>query len=136
MTMGLPLEHGDETSPRWGVELIIDLAGCDAVTIGSGDVIRRFVDELIEGIGMEAFGEPLLARFALDNPDAAGFSVAQLITTSLVSGHFSERRRTAYLNVFSCQEFAVDDVLAFAKKFFAAKSSWHVVVPRGAHEPA
>lgn len=149
--MGLPLPTPawGETSPLWGVELVMDVERCHGPAICDGDTIRRYVEELVENIGMEAFGEPLLARFALDNPDAAGFSVVQpadrvhlilqLITTSLVSGHFSELRGTAYINVFSCAEYAVADVMEFTAKFFSgsdeeATISEHWVLRRGTHE--
>lgn len=136
MSMGLPLPapYDGETSPLWGVELVMDIKSCDPGGIRSGATIRRYVDDLVKSIGMEAFEEPLLARFALHNPDAAGYSVAQLITTSLVSGHFSEGRNTAYLNIFSCQEYAVDDAMTFTEKFFKATVSKHWVLRRGTHE--
>lgn len=139
--MGLPYPQLGETSPLWGVEATFDLAGCDPDTIGDGDAIKRFATGLCKAIDMNPFGEPVAVRFALDNPDAAGYSLTQLITTSLISGHFSEKRRTAYLNVFSCKWFDVDAAEAFIVDFFSRSPDepaycYRQVQRRGTHEPA
>ncbi|MET7394231.1 hypothetical protein ABZS66_12125 [Dactylosporangium sp. NPDC005572] len=36
----------------WGVELVLDLDGCDRALISDGQVIRRFAAELVDTIGM------------------------------------------------------------------------------------
>ena len=48
--------------------------------------------------------------------------VAQMIETSLISGHFSELWNNAYLNIFSCKPFDAQVARDFAKEFFSAKS--------------
>ena len=47
----------------------------------------------------------------------------QLIETSLISGHFVDISNTAFLDIFSCNEYNTTDVTDFAKKFFRAKES-------------
>jgi S-adenosylmethionine/arginine decarboxylase-like enzyme len=38
-------------------------------------------------------------------PEAAGYSLVQLIETSAVTGHFCDASGDAYLDVFSCKDF-------------------------------
>ncbi|MBA2713144.1 MAG: S-adenosylmethionine decarboxylase [Rubrobacteraceae bacterium] len=54
---------------------------------------------------MVAYGEPVLAHFATHLPEAAGYSLVQLIETSAVTGHFCDASGDAYLDVFSCKDF-------------------------------
>lgn len=129
MSMGLPLP---ETGRRpWGMHLALDLVGCDLATISDRTELARFATALVKHIGMTAYGEPVLERFALDNPDAAGYSLMQLITTSSITGHFSELHRTAYIDVFSCRTFDVQSAVEFITEFFDASGSVARLLNRG-----
>jgi len=108
----------------YGWELLLDLKGCDLEAIQDGGRIREFVVRLCDDIlGMRRFGEPFAARFGEADPKTAGYSVVQLIETSSVVGHFSEERRSAYLDVFSCRSFDPEKVEAFAREFFGAEDA-------------
>lgn len=111
---------GSRQYPPWGQELVLDLVGCDLATITSHAALAQFSADLCKVIDMEAYGPPILERFALDNPDAAGFTLLQLITTSSITFHFSEGRRSAYGNVFSCKRFNADVATAFITRFLGA----------------
>ena len=89
----------------WGRHLILDCAACDREAVRSGEAIRGFCEDLVESIGMVAYGEPLLEHFATHLPEAAGYSLVQLIETSAVTGHFCDASGDAYLDVFSCKDF-------------------------------
>jgi S-adenosylmethionine/arginine decarboxylase-like enzyme len=54
---------------------------------------------------MVVYGEPVLKHFATHLPEAAGYSLVQLIETSAVTGHFCDTSGDAYLDVFSCKDF-------------------------------
>ena len=54
---------------------------------------------------MVAYGEPVLAHFATHLPEAAGYSLVQLIEASAVTGHFCDASGDAYLDIFSCKDF-------------------------------
>lgn len=105
----------------FGQELILDLYDCDHETICSGEKIREFSDKLCDLIKMKKYGKPFLERFAEHSQIAAGYSLAQMVETSLVSGHFSEFWNRAYLNIFACKSFDTDKATNFAKEFFKAK---------------
>jgi S-adenosylmethionine decarboxylase len=51
----------------------------------------------------------------------AGFSMTQLIETSLISAHFANQSNTTYLDVFSCKAYDPKTVVEFSKGFFKAK---------------
>ncbi|MFA7063305.1 MAG: S-adenosylmethionine decarboxylase, partial [Methanomethylophilus sp.] len=50
-----------------------------------------------------------------------GYSLMQLIETSLISGHFAEDTDRAFVDVFSCKEFAPQNTAEYVKKYFGAK---------------
>jgi|GEM_PF-262388 S-adenosylmethionine decarboxylase len=106
----------------FGKELILDLYDCDHETICSGSKIKEFSVKLCDLIEMKRFGKPFLQRFAEHSKIAAGYSLAQMIETSLISGHFSESLNRAYINIFSCKTFDTQQATIFTKEFFGAKS--------------
>ena len=69
---------------------------------------------------MKMFGECQVIYFG-DDPKVSGFSMTQLIETSLVSGHFANNTNAAYLDIFSCKWYDVKKVKVFSKKFFESK---------------
>jgi S-adenosylmethionine decarboxylase len=89
----------------WGKHLVLDCSACDREAVRSAEAIRAFSEDLVSQIGMVAYGEPVLAHFATHLPEAAGFSLVQLIETSAVTGHFCDASGDAYLDVFSCKDF-------------------------------
>jgi S-adenosylmethionine decarboxylase len=115
-------EHAQEqerSDAPWGLLSCIDLYDCDPRTIRDEGKIKQFVRELCDLIEMKPFGETQVVHFGEDER-VAGFSMTQLIETSLVSAHFANLTNTTYLDVFSCKLYNADAVIDFAKAFFAA----------------
>lgn len=104
----------------WGMELQLDLYKCDPDIIKSKYWIRKFSEQLCDGIKVTRYGKPIIVNFGED-PRVVGYSLAQLIETSLVSGHFVNKTNTVYLNIFSCKKFDAKKALKFSKAFFKAK---------------
>lgn len=109
-----------EAAAPWGILTSVDLYGCNPQTIRNADEIRRFVVELCELIDMKRFGECQVVHFGQDER-VAGYSMIQLIETSLISGHFANQSNAAYLDIFSCKPYDPDDVVEFSRKFFEAE---------------
>lgn len=109
-----------EAKDAWGLVSSIDLHECNPATIRDAEKIKQFVYELCNRIGMKRFGECTVVNFGEDER-VAGFSMTQLIETSLISGHFANLTNTVYLDVFSCKFY--DPIIAseLAKEFFGAK---------------
>jgi S-adenosylmethionine/arginine decarboxylase-like enzyme len=105
----------------WGLYTSVDLKGCNPATIRDAEKIRQFIVELCDLIDMKRFGEPQIIHFG-PNERVAGYSMTQLIETSLVSGHFANETNSAYLDIFSCKEYAPGVMAEFCKEFFGAES--------------
>ena len=48
----------------WGKHVIIDMTAGDKERVKSAEHIHRFVETLVETIGMKAYGPPVLEHFA------------------------------------------------------------------------
>jgi S-adenosylmethionine/arginine decarboxylase-like enzyme len=105
---------------EWGLLTSIDLRKCDPAKIASKEVITQFSIDLCNHIDMKRFGEPIVVRFGAD-PRVQGYSLAQLIETSLISGHFAEDTDRAFIDVFSCKEYPPKKVAEYCAKYFGAK---------------
>lgn len=113
------LEKEYAAKDAWGIVSSIDLHGCTPEIIRDADAIKRFVIELCDRIGMIRFGECTVVNFG-ENERVAGYSMTQLIETSLISGHFANQSNTVYLDIFSCKYYAPHEAADFAKEFFGA----------------
>jgi len=101
----------------WGLASSFDIYDCNPETIRDANEIKRFVRELCEVIEMKRFGETVVVNFGEDER-VAGFSMTQLIETSLISAHFANATNATYLDVFSCKPYDPKIVEKFAMEFF------------------
>ncbi len=106
----------------FGQELILNLYECNPEKISSGEEIKKFVIELCDNvIKMKRYGEAFIPHFGHENPMTSGYSLVQLIETSSVTAHFSEYKKSVYLNIFSCAWYDPVKTRDFCAKFFEAK---------------
>jgi len=111
----------------WGVSSSIDLYECDLSLMQNAEAIREFVKILCDRIKMRRYGETQVVFFG-DEPRVQGFSMTQLIETSLISAHFADASRAIYLDVFSCAPYNPEDAAKFAAEYFKASNyELHVV---------
>lgn len=120
----------------WGYELVIDAKNCDEVAIKSTDRIRVFVDELIKQLDMHKLGDFHFVDLeetseTLAN-DTAGISCCQFISTSSITGHFANKSKSVYLNIFSCKPFDVQYVKKMIQKHFKSSSMREYYLTRDA----
>jgi S-adenosylmethionine decarboxylase len=118
-----------ETPEYWGLSACIDLYECDLGRMQDAGVIREFAESLCDRIKMKRYGETQLVHFG-DDPRVNGFSMTQLIETSLISAHFAEASRAIYLDVFSCAPYDPQDAAEFALQFFRGQRYSLKVVER------
>lgn len=104
----------------FGVEVSIDLKGCNPEMIKSERMILAYIVRVCDLIEAKRFGDPTIVNFG-EGEKIAGYSFTQLIETSLVSGHLVDSTGAAYINVFSCKYFDPVKVVEFTKGFFGAK---------------
>jgi len=110
----------------WGISSCINLYDCDLILMQNPDAIRKFVVLLCDLIKMRRYGETQVVFFG-DEPRVQGFSMTQLIETSLISAHFADASRAIYLDVFSCAPYDPEDAAQFAAEYFKA-SDYHLEV--------
>ena len=108
--------------PVWGIASSIDIYDCDPEKIRNAEEIRRFVVELCELIEMKRYGETWVVHFGEDER-VAGYSMVQLIETSLISAHFANLTNTTYLDVFSCKPYDPEIVKEFSQNYFGGSRS-------------
>lgn len=112
-----------ETAPEvWGIASAIDIYDCCPDRIRDAGLIKKFVVELCDLIEMKRFGETQVVHFGEDEK-VAGFSMVQLIETSLISAHFANKTNATYLDVFSCKAYDPETVRAFAQDYFGGSFS-------------
>ena len=112
--------NGATKQTVWGIASSIDIYDCDPNTIRDAQKIKEFVALLCDLIKMKRFGETQVVHFG-EEERVAGFSMVQLIETSLISAHFANLTNTVYLDVFSCKAYDLKVIEKFAKEFFGGK---------------
>jgi len=108
-----------DSTEYWGISSSIDLYECDLALMQNADAIREFVKTLCERIKMRRYGDTQVVFFG-DDPRVTGFSMTQLIETSLISAHFADASCAIYLDVFSCAPYEPEDAAKFAAEYFKA----------------
>ncbi len=116
-TYALSWKKRYDSSNAWGLLSSVDLYDCNPEIIRDAEAIKCFVKELCEKIGMQTYGECVVVHFGA-NERVEGFSMTQLIETSLISGHFANASNNVYLDIFSCKFYEPRDVAEFAMEFF------------------
>jgi S-adenosylmethionine/arginine decarboxylase-like enzyme len=106
----------------WGIASSIDIYDCDPTLIRDADVIRQFVVDLCDLIDMKRYKDTQVVHFGEDDR-VAGFSMVQLIETSLISAHFANQTNATYLDVFSCKPYDPEAVRAFSQRYFRGARS-------------
>ncbi len=114
----------------WGLHAIFDVKQGNRQFVTSGDFLAMFSKKLVQLIDMEAFGPPILEHFAEHVPDAAGFSLVQLIETSAITGHFCDLTGDFYLDIFSCKTFDPLKVKNFLQNEFTPKTIRMTIIER------
>ena len=106
----------------WGVAAGIDIYECDPDLIRDADAIQNFVIELCDLIEMKRFGETNIVYFG-EEDRVAGYSMIQLIETSLISAHFANLTNAVYLDVFSCKPYDPEVARQFSQSYFKGSHS-------------
>ncbi len=102
----------------WGLLTSLDLYDCDAEVIRDGGAIARYAQNLCQLLQVTAYGEPQVVHFG--RGEVAGYSLVQLIETSLISGHFANDSNRAFIDIFSCAFYDPHRAARFTQEFFKA----------------
>ncbi len=105
-----------EKENAWGLLSSIDIYDCNPDKIKSKEAIIEYVSRLCQLIDMKQYGEPIVVHFGKGQTE--GFSLVQLIETSLISGHFANESNRAFIDIFSCKPYDPEKAAEFSKDFF------------------
>lgn len=115
---------------QWGILTSIDLKNCDPDLIRNKDAISLYVNRLVHTIDMKPYGDPQIIHFG-STKETEGFTLVQLIETSLISGHFVNSTNEAFIDIFSCKEYDSKDASSFTFNFFNARTMKVNITKRG-----
>lgn len=105
---------------NWGLTISLDLHACRPEYIRDENKIGEFVVELCDLIHVKRFRDCIIVNFG-EREEIEGYSMTQLIETSLISGHFANKTNNVYLDIFSCKYNNPEEIAEFCKEFFQAK---------------
>jgi S-adenosylmethionine/arginine decarboxylase-like enzyme len=106
-----------EANDFWGLLTSVDIKNCNPETIRSEAAIKDYVKQLCDLIEMKRFQDTVVVHFGEDEK-VAGYSMVQLIETSLISGHFANASNAIYIDIFSCKLYDPHLAAEFTKNFF------------------
>ena len=120
---------------KYGVELILDLHGCDNSTF-TRESISEYFESLCELIDMKRealhfwddVGVPEEEKQT--SPHTQGTSAVQFILTSSIVIHALDQLGAIYINMFSCKEFDPNLAERFTIKWFSAKNCSARIIER------
>ena len=98
------------------LHVMLDLYGCDPGLLANEAHLRRVIDEYPKRIDMQKVSPVFLRDIKTSNPLDDGYSGFVIIATSHVSLHAWPAYRMLNLDIFSCNEFDVEEVINFARE--------------------
>mgnify|MGYP006145151303 CR=1 FL=1 len=112
---------------KYGIELILDLHGCDASKF-TRKSISEYFEELCILINMQReelhfwddIGVPDDEKQT--SPHTQGTSAVQFILTSSIVIHTLDQLEAVYINIFSCKEYDPKIAENFSVEWFSAKN--------------
>jgi S-adenosylmethionine decarboxylase len=122
---------------RFGWHLTLDGYGGEPVRLGDPGVVRAWLDELPDQLGMAKLIEPCLIKVGARNAkDPGGITGFVLIAQSHLSIHTFPRRRFVSADVFTCQEHLDHEAIrnSLSAAFGLGEIESHVIA-RGTRYP-
>ena len=122
----------DNSNRPYGVELILDLHGCDTRRF-TRNSIREYFRDLCVLIDMEQCDLHFWDDVGVSpedrqtDPRTKGTSAVQFILTSTVVVHTLDLLQAAYVNIFSCKSFDSNAAARFTANWFGS-SDWKSTV--------
>ncbi|HEY0752409.1 MAG TPA: S-adenosylmethionine decarboxylase [Ktedonobacteraceae bacterium] len=117
------------------LHVTLDLYGCNPELLADEAFLRRVLEEYPERINMIKIGPAELRYIKTSNPLDDGYSGFVIIATSHVSLHAWAPYKMINIDVFSCEEYSVEDVVAFACETFQTRDVEVHTIRRAARSP-
>ncbi len=114
---------------------MLDLYGCNAKLLANEALLRQVLDEYPNRIGMEKASPVELRDIKTSNPLDDGFSGFVIIATSHVSLHAWPPYGMVNIDIFSCEDFDVQETVNFAQMMFQTDDIEVLAVERALRSP-
>lgn len=124
----------------FGYSYMLDMYHCKPGVADSMEVHYRFLEELVERIGMTKMAPPVVIHAPRDKfgnelyPDKAGVSAWVPLIESGIQIHSVEPTHFVTMDVYSCNNFDPQIIYKFAKEVFDFKTFEEHFVKRGTHD--
>ena len=117
------------------LHVMLDLYGCNPKLLKNEAFLREVLDQYPTRIGMQKVGPVELRYIKTNNPSDDGYSGFVIIATSHVSLHAWAPYRMVNMDIFSCEDFDVAEVVALARELFQTDDVEVHVVERATRSP-
>lgn len=118
----------------FGYQLLLDLYDCKSGVCDDLDFGYRFLDNIVEEIGMEKQAPPNIFRSdEVKYPYKAGLSGWVPLIESSVVIHTLTVKNFITIDIYSCKYFEPKKAVAFCKKYFSPKKIERHFIERGHH---
>ncbi|TMD59396.1 MAG: S-adenosylmethionine decarboxylase proenzyme [Chloroflexi bacterium] len=117
------------------LHVMLDLYGCSAKLLANEVLLRQVLDEYPNRIGMEKASPVELRDIKTSNPLDDGFSGFVIIATSHVSLHAWPPYGMVNIDIFSCEDFDVQETVTFAQMMFQTDDIEVQAVERALRSP-
>ncbi len=117
------------------LHVTLDLYGCNPELLADEAFLRGVLETYPERIDMVKVGPAELRYIKTSNPLDDGYSGFAIIATSHVSLHAWAPYRMVNIDVFSCEEFSVEEVIAYACEVFQTRDVEVNAIRRATRSP-
>jgi S-adenosylmethionine decarboxylase len=117
------------------LHVMLDLYGCNPELLADEAFLRGVLEEYPDRINMLKIGPAELRYIKTSSPLDDGYSGFVIIATSHVSLHAWAPYKMINIDIFSCEDFSVKDVIAFACETFQTRDVEVHVVERATRSP-
>ncbi|MBL7197523.1 MAG: S-adenosylmethionine decarboxylase [Candidatus Omnitrophica bacterium] len=116
----------------FGYQLLLDLYNCRLGVCDDLGLCYKFLDEIVEYLGMEKQAPPNIFRTDASRfPDKAGLSGWVPLVESSVVIHTLTPKNFISIDVYCCKKFDIEKAKRFARRFFAPKRMDEYYIKRG-----
>jgi S-adenosylmethionine decarboxylase len=116
----------------FGYELLLDLYDCKEGVCDDLAVCYRFLDEIVNYLGMEKQAPPnIFFTDAMRFPDKAGLSGWAPLVESSVVIHTLSLKNFISIDIYCCKKFDIAQAKSFVRRFFSPKRMDEQFILRG-----
>lgn len=115
--------------------VMLDLYECNPELLASESFLRQVLNEYPFRIGMQKVSPVELRNISTSDPMDDGFSGFVIIATSHVSLHAWPPYKMINIDIFSCEEFNVEDTITYARLMFQTNDIEVHIVERAVRSP-